>query len=302
MLFICYRTLLALEHSSEVQLSTFKLLDGFPDTSLGHRESLNHRLDAMLSSKFQHLPVLRPRRDKRALDGDAVDNKGQIWDLEVTHVDGEWVDGRLGGHHGKDECPVGLSRGCDEEAIDGAVVGEVCAVFAEAVHGDEVMGAKTEGFVLLAFGAGDDDDFATELGGELNGEVTKTTNTHDRNSLIRGDTHEWCEDGGTSTLQRCGILITQCIGDGVQEGLAPDCLVAHASLVGVDASVKTAIRAEDIFTLEAASAETAAVRVVAPADSVALLEVPDIGTGPFDDAYTFVPENHILRFLQITSQ
>lgn len=59
--------------------------------------------------------------------------------------------------------------------IDGTVELELF----RALGGVEVLRAELHGLVLLAVGAGEHHDVAAHLGGELDGQVAETSDTHD---------------------------------------------------------------------------------------------------------------------------
>jgi hypothetical protein len=83
----------------------------------------------------------------------------------------------------------------------------------------------------------------------------------------------------------------------MQECFAPDCLGSQASSVTVYGTIEAALWAEDIFSLQAARAETTTVGVVAPADTIALLQGLDVWADTLNNTYTLVTEHHVLIFL-----
>lgn len=106
--------------------------------------------------------------DDGALDIDTVGEKRHVWDGELVVGDRQGVDGGTSGEQGDDLLPVGLSRGGDEETGD-----HVCwlEVFVEVGRGDELVGSKVHGLGLLPVGPGQDNDSASKLGSELDGEM-----------------------------------------------------------------------------------------------------------------------------------
>ena len=246
----------------------------------------------MASSESQHAVLDVSRGNKRALDGETSEEDGHVGDGEVTAGDGERVDGGARGHDREVEVPVWLGRGGDEEAVDrGGGLREVLGV----LDGMELFGAQLHGLVLLAIGAGEDDDFATHLGGELDGQVAETANADDTDALVwLGAVHvKGVEDGGTTAHEWSSGLVWDGVWDLEQEGLLPDGAVCERSLVEVGVAVHGALWAESLVTGQALLAVAAGVVLVAPTDAVALLQVLCAWTDLLDDTDTLVTEDHV---------
>lgn len=245
----------------------------------------------MLSGKLEHAVLDVPGGDEGSLDGKTVDEEVHVGDGEVTAGDTEGEDGGAGSEDGHDELPVGLGGGCDEEGVDGALGLELLGV----LHGDELGGTESHGLLLLAVGAGEDDNAAAHLGGVLDGEVTEATDTHDTNGVGGEDVvHvESVENGGTTAHEGSGNLIGHVVGDLEEERLAPDGALSHAALVEVGEAVHDTLGAEGLDTAEALLAAAAGVVLVTPADAVTLLQDGAVGAELLDDTDTLVAETHV---------
>jgi hypothetical protein len=57
------------------------------------------------------------------------------------------------------------------------------SVFAQVGSSDELVGSQIECLLLFAVGPGEDNDSATNLGRELDREMSKTTDTHDSDDI-----------------------------------------------------------------------------------------------------------------------
>jgi len=252
---------------------------------------LGDGLDLVVGGELQHSLVDEAGSDDGALDGEALGEETHVGDLEVTLVDGEGEDGTAGGHDGEVEAPVDLSGGGDEQAVDGLDVLELL----DALGGVELAGTESLGLLLLGVGTGEDDDVATHLGGELDGQVTETTNTDDTDAVGGlGVVHvESVEDGGTTALERGSGLIGKAVGGFEEEGLAPDTVGSERTLVGIGVTVHLSLGAVGLGALQALLAVGARVVLVAPADAVTLLQESAGRAGLLNDTDTLVTESHI---------
>lgn len=185
------------KHSAVVDVSGVELVDRLLETVLGHRELFNDRLDVVQGSELEHLVVDGAVSDDRALDVDTVGEQWHVWHLELVVGDGKGEDGRSHAEHWDDLLPIGLGRGGDQESVD-LVLG--LEVLVEVGGGNELAGSELHGLLLLTVGSGNDDDSASELGSELDGEVTQSTDTHDSDDVGRLEALEGCEHGGSTTL------------------------------------------------------------------------------------------------------
>jgi hypothetical protein len=182
--------------SSVSDVALIKVLHGLFNALLSHLVVLGDGLDLVVGGKLQHSLVDVTGSNNAALDGQTLGEETHVRDREVTVGNGEREDGTAGSHDGEVEVPVGLSRGGDKEAVDGLDVLELL----DALGGVELGGSKSLGLVLLGVGAGEDNNIAAHLGGELDSQVTETTNTDDTDTLGRlGVVHvQSIEDGGTT--------------------------------------------------------------------------------------------------------
>lgn len=244
-----------------------------------------------MGGELEHAVLDVPGGNEGSLDGKTVDEEVHVGNREVTAGDTEGEDGGARSEGGKDELPVGLGRGGDEEGVDGTLSLELLGV----LHGDELGGTKSHGLLLLAVGAGEDNNAATHLGGVLDGEVTETTDTHDTNNVGGEDVvHvKSVEDGGTTAHEGSGNLIAHVVGDLEEERLAPDGALGHAALVEVGEAVHGTLGAEGLVAAKTLLAATARVVLVTPADAVTLLENGAVRAELLDNADTLVAETHV---------
>lgn len=283
--------LLGLEDGTEVHVAPVELLHGLLDTGLGHGEDLHDGGDLVQGSELQHVPVDLPGGNDGPLDGDAARQQGHVGDLEVALGHGEGVDGGSGGHDGHELLPVGLRGGGDEETVQ--LVRDLQLL--DILCGDELVGSQPQGLLLLSVRPGKNDDAAAHLGGELDGQVAKTTNTHDTDSLgglgvVRTQS---VVDSGAAALHGSGVLVAEAIGDLEQESLAPDGVRGEGTLVQVGAGVHLAAGAVGLGTGQAEVAVPAGVVLVSPTDAVTLLQHLDLGTNGLYHTDTLVAENHV---------
>ena len=185
------------KHSAVVDVSGVEFVDGLLETVLGHGELLDDRLDVVQGSELEHLVVDGAVSDDGTLDVDTVGEQWHVWHLELVIGDGQGEDGRSHAEHGDDLLPIGLGRGGNQKSVD-LVLG--LEVLVEVGGSNELAGSELHGLLLLAVGSGDDDDSASELGSELNGEVTQSTYTHDTDDVRRLEALEGGEYGGSTTL------------------------------------------------------------------------------------------------------
>lgn len=245
----------------------------------------------MLGGELEHAVLDVPGGNEGSLDGEAVDEEVHVGDGEVTTSDTEGEDGGARGEDGHDELPVGLGRGGDEEGVDGTLGLELLDV----LHGDELGGAEAHSLILLAVGAGEDDNAAAHLGGVLDGEVTEAADTHDTDGVSGEDVvHvEGVKNGSTTAHEGSGNLVGHVIGDLEEERLAPDSALSHAALVEVGETVHDTLGAEGLDATEALLAAAAGVVLVAPANAVTLLEDLAGRAELLHNADTLVAETHV---------
>lgn len=283
-----------------MHLALLQSVHGLLGAVLIQRESLNNRLDAVVCGKCQHILVHRAGRDQSALNHDAASEDRGVWDDEVLATNGQREDARPYSHHGHDDVPVRQRRGCDQQAVElpdvlGLALGVWVTILIEVGGGDEAVGTKAGSLLLLAVGAGDDDDTAAHLVGELDGEVAEAADADDADRVSGLDAEQRGEDGRAAALQRRGVLGRQRVGNGVQEGLAPHGLFGEATLVGLgDAAVHLARGAVGLVTREALLAQAAGAGLEAPADALTRLQLADLGTDGLDGAHAFMAENNVV--------
>jgi hypothetical protein len=287
----CNLHLLTDEDTAVTHVTSSKLLDGLVAALLVQGELLDDGSDLVVGGELEHAVLDVPGGDEGSLDGKTVDEEVHVGNGEVTAGDTEGEDGGAGSEDGHDELPVGLGGGGDEKGVNGTLGLELLG----ALHGDELGGTEAHGLLFLAVGAGEDDNAAAHLGGVLNGEVTKATDTHNTDNVSGEDVvHvEGVEDGGTTTHERGGDLVGHIVGDLEEETLAPDGALSHAALVEVVEAVHGALGAESLNTPEALLAASARVVLVSPADAVTLLEDLAVGANLLHDTHTLVAETHV---------
>ena len=85
-------------------------------------------------------------------------------------------------------------------------------------------GAEAESLFTLSLRAGEDDDVAAHGRGELDGQVTQTSDTHNTDTIGRANTifRQNSPDSGTSTHQRCSIRRVVSIRNGNDTASIPD--------------------------------------------------------------------------------
>jgi hypothetical protein len=275
----------------EVDLSVLQLADGLLDSLLVHGEDFSDGLDSVKGGELEHLPVHGSGGYQGTLNGDSLSDKGHVGDHKVALADRERVDARSHGHHGEQQRPLRLGGGGHEQSVE--LGGVLQVVGGLVLHSDEILGTEPHSLLLLAVGSREDDNSATHLGGELDGQMTKSTHSQDSNDLVGLGVLKSGEDGSTSTLKGGGVGIAHTLGDGVQEGFPPDGSLGEGSLVRVGHTVHGTLGTKDLLSLETLETVTTRVGLVSPSDTVALLEVLDIGSGLLDDSDSLVSENHV---------
>lgn len=70
-----------MQHSTIPDLALLQPLDGLGETGLVHRKLLDHRLDAVVGGKGEHLGVGGARRDQV---GDEIVAVEKVWEEPVT--------------------------------------------------------------------------------------------------------------------------------------------------------------------------------------------------------------------------
>ena len=245
----------------------------------------------MVGGKLEHAVLDVPGGDEGSLDGETVGEEVHVGYGEFTISDTEREDGGAGSEGRDDELPVGLGGGGDKEGVDWTLGLELLG----ALHGDELGGTEPHGLLLLAVGAGKDNDAAAHLRGVLDGKVTEATDTHDTNDVGGADVVqvESVEDGGTTAHEWSGNLIAHVVGNLEKERLAPDGTLSHAALVKVGETVQGTLGAEGLVAAEALLAAAARVVLVTPANAVTLLEDGAVGAELLDDTDTLVAETHV---------
>jgi len=253
------------------------LLHGLVD--LGEREELNHGLDVMESSEVKHISHILAATDNGTAEGPLSED-----DVLERESDG----GIATGDTDLDELAIGLEE-TDELAVvnpcGGGVNDQVNLLDVSDLAGNdvlvvhEVLGTEALGLSGLVVMDIDGSDVATHGTGELDGEMAKTTDTHN------GDLHteavdvalKGSKDGDTGAEKGSGMLTLNAIRDLGNEvsGEAHDVLEATVVSEGDGAGVT--LLADVLFTGK--TVEAAAARVADPTgtDNVTDLEVLDHG-------------------------
>lgn len=248
----------------------------------------------MVCGEAKHLLHGVSRADQASLNSEARPQDVEVWHVEVTTGDSKRVDDTLWCHDGKQQVPV-RGEGCgNKELVDGLDLLHVLE--GGALGRDELGGTELHGLFLLGLGAGENNNLAAHLGGELDGEVTKTADTNDTNTVSRlgAVVVESSEYGDTTAHQRCSVSVGDLIRKLEEEGLAPDTAVSETALVQVGVSKHLALRAVDVVSAKALLTVFAGAVSESPSDAVADLEVGGVGAESLDDTDTLVAENHAL--------
>ena len=140
------------------------------------------------------------------------------------------------------------------------------------------------------------DDFTSHLGGELDCQITETTNTYDANSVTRPDKIK-LEDGNSSALKWRCIFALQIIQNLKQERFFPDCVAGHAALAEICHSIHSPVGAEDVVTGQTLAAVSAAVVVVSPSSSFTFLKECHTRSDGLKNANTLVALGHVNPFV-----
>lgn len=263
-----------LKDTAVTDLSSLKLVHAVGDTFDGHWELLDDWLDVVESSELEHVAVDLAGSDQGSLDGQLVEQERHVWHVHVVVGDGEWVESSTWSHGWEVDVPVWLEGGADQEVVDWGALQLLLSL-----GGDELGSTELHGLLALVLRRGEDNDSAAHLGGELNGQVTKSTNTEDTDGVVGAGT-KGCEgrvDGRTTAHEWGGLLVWNGRWDLVKEALLPDGIGAEGSLVQVVGAVESAVGAKGLAASQTRLAVQAGVVLVAPADSVALLDGLDIG-------------------------
>lgn len=167
----------------------------------------------------------------------------------------------------------------------------------------------------LAFVAGEDCDFSTELRGELDRQMSETTDTDDTDVMTWLDAvlDHWCEYSQASAEERCCFSARDVVGNLVKICLGPDSEVGERTLIVVrQAIVSRSNLAVEVVALDAVFAFTATIFHIAEphtftavsfksvqlwnikAREHAHFELRNSITNGFDDTDTFVTEYHII--------
>lgn len=223
----------------------------------------------MLSSKRQHISVDLSASNQGTLDADLVPEDGEVWELEVVAGDGEWVDGGSWSQDWDVEAPVWGEGGADQEVVDWLAV-----ELLDALGDDELGGTELHGLLAFALRRGENDNGATHLGGELDGQVAESTNTHDTDSVVWAGAEggEGGVDGGSTAHQWGGEVAWDGVWDLEEELGVPDGVGTERSLVEVVGAEEVALFAKGLATSQTLVAVHAGVVLVAPANVVALGE------------------------------
>ncbi|KAL8685040.1 MAG: hypothetical protein Q9218_008007 [Villophora microphyllina] len=164
---------------------------------------LSNWLDAMECCKVQHGLMNRPGRHNVALDPDPVHQQRHIWKLEISY----WIytQRKYRGPRSKNrqvQIPIRLGCAGDQKMIewfsDLELLDTLCRI--------EFAGPQAHGFVLLALGTRNYNNFAAEFASELYSKMTETAYADDTHAICRADiVHLQCsEDGGPAAHEwRC---------------------------------------------------------------------------------------------------
>ena len=229
---------------------------------------LSDRLDLVVGSELQHSLVDEAGSDDGTLDGETLGEETHVGNLEVTLVDGKREDGTARGHDGEVDTPVDLGGGGDEKTVDGLDILELL----DTLGGVELAGTESLSLLLLGVSTREDDNVATHLGSELDGQVTETTNTDDTDALsgLGVVEVEGLENGGTTALKRGSSLVGEVVGDLEEESLTPDTVRGERTLVGIGVTVHLSLGTVGLGTLQALLAVGARVVLVTPTNAVTL--------------------------------
>lgn len=260
------------DHTSISHLTLLQLLERGLDTLLIHRESLDDWSNLMMSSESQHISVDLSSRHEGTLDLEFLEYDGRVRDLHIFERNGQWVDGSLRSHDIHELMPFWLEGGGDDEVVDGSGNLE----FGYALGGDEFRGAEGEGFFFLGVGGGEYYDLTSHLSGELDGQVSESSDTDYTNAFVGLNTTiegaESVEDGGTPAHERSGVFAGEVLGDLVDVICVPDGVGTHGCLVEVTVTVHDTVGTEGFVSGKTLLAVVAGVVLVAPSNGVTLFD------------------------------
>mmetsp|Transcript_31428 Transcript_31428/g.57063 ORF Transcript_31428/g.57063 Transcript_31428/m.57063 type:complete len:433 (-) Transcript_31428:32-1330(-) len=257
--------------------SLLHLLHGLVD--LGEREGLNHGLDAVKAGELKHIHHVLAATDNGSSGGLLAEN--EILKRDVH-------DGAATGDADLDEFAIGLEEAEELAGIDlagSAVKNEIQLVSGgglatgDALPSDEMVGTELLGLGLLVGEDIDGGDITAHGMGELDGEMAKTTDTHN------GDLHteavdvalKGSKDGDTGAEKGSGVLGLEGGRDLEQEISRETHHVLEATVVAQDNGPGVAGLADVLVTGKASQAATARVADPTSTDDIADLDVLDAG-------------------------
>ena len=125
--------------------------------------------------------------------------------------------------------------------------------------------------------------------------MSQPANSDDADPGRGGDPRDMqgIEHGRSPTHQGRRVLIADALGDLEQERLAPHGMRGKRTLVEVRATVHLTFRTHSFPAREAFGASTAASGLIAPAYTIAFLQVLDFRTDFVDHPGTFVAQGHV---------
>jgi hypothetical protein len=230
------------------------------------RVSLDHALDVLELAEVGGILVVFGGPVGPSEDGDTLGDHGHGGEVDITSESEEkesssgddtveeFGDDLGGGSSGDDD--LGTT-----ELLELSGLVDLGGI--EVDVGTEVLGE------LFFGGAGGESDGAvTHLAGVLDGQVTETSDTLDRNDLTRLDVHvaQRVEGGDTGAHERSSLSGVELLGDG-SNSLGPEVDVLSVATVGDD-TVDIFVVAGHVIVLQAASAAEAVTTVPARADAV----------------------------------
>ena len=229
----------------------------------------------MESSKLKHIPVDLAGSDQRTLNRELVVQERHVRHVHVIVGDGERVDSSTWSHGWEVNIPIWLERSTDQKVVDRRALQLLLSL-----RSDELRSTKIHSLLTLIFRRREDNHTASHLSSELNGQVSKSTNTENTNSggLVGAEGGESGVDGGTTAHEWGGEVAWDRGWDLVEETSVPDGVGGKGSLVEIVGSVEGAVGAEGLAAGQALLAVHAGVVLVSPADRVALLDGLDVGS------------------------
>lgn len=227
----------------------------------------------MESSELEHVSVDLAGGDQGSLDRQLVEQERHVWHVHVIVGNGEWVESSTWSHAWEVDVPVWLEGSTDKEVVDWRALKLLLSL-----GGDKLRSTKRHSLLALVLRRGKDDDLATHLGGELDGQVTESTDAEDTDGVLGAGTEggERGIDGGTAAHEWGGLLVWNGGWDLVEETLLPDGVGAEGSLVEIVGAVEGALGTKGLAAGKTLLAVQASVVLVTPADSVTLLNGLDV--------------------------